>query len=270
MNKTGIEYLTHTWNPIIMRCSKISEACENCWHLRLCTRLSKNPKIHPHDQAIYSGEADQVVRMEELSAPKRLKRPARIGVQFMGDLFHESTPYAHIDSVFEAMALAPQHTFLVLTKRPRSAWDWFKSRPQGSRMTLPNVWLGVTVENQTRADQRIPVLMQIPAAVRFVSIEPMLSEIDLRIVPCRACNHPGDVLQWPCPYCKGRRFEWPDWVICGGETGPGARPTHPDWVRTLRDQCQEAGAPFLFKQWGEYVESVPSDEESANHHLVML
>jgi protein gp37 len=189
-----------------------------------------------------------------LTAPLRWKKPRTIFVNSMGDLFH--CPHEWIDQVFAVMALAPQHTFQVLTKRaermrgymnhprrrfivektarilhnqggtlPQHAIAYFTSCPA----PLPHVWLGVSVEDQKRADERIPDLLHTPAAVRFISAEPLLGSIDLQgAVPAL------------------------DWVIVGGESGPGARPMHPDWARSIRDQCGAAGVPFFFKQWGEH------------------
>lgn len=128
----------------------------------------------------------------------------------------------------------------------------------------PHVWLGTSVENQETADERIPELFAVQAAVGgripvlFLSMEPLLGPVDLKVVPCRACNHPGDILEWPCRRCKMRRFDWPDWVIVGGESGHGARPMHPDWARGIRDQCVAAGVPLFFKQWGEWF---PADSD---------
>ncbi len=183
-----------------------------------------------------------------------------IGVQFMGDLFHEDLPTHYIADVWNVMRQCPQHTFQVLTKRPYqmmsilSDWD----------LILSNVWLGVTAENQAAADERIPLLLQTPAAVQFLSCEPLLGAIDVEKY----------LQQWQCPDC----FTWQhtstfcdscgteqwenidnankrglDWVIVGGETGPGARPMHPQWARDIRDQCQAAGVPFFFKSWGAWV-----------------
>jgi len=119
---------------------------------------------------------------------------------------------------------------------------------------LPNVWLGVTAENQEMADKRIPILLQIPAAVRFVSVEPMLGPVDLDSYLIVGTDHPGSIMR------KGI-----DWVICGGETGPDARPVHPDWVRNLRDQCQASGVPFFFKQWGEYIHASQTPDNMTNY-----
>ncbi|HEY8342859.1 MAG TPA: DUF5131 family protein, partial [Calditerricola sp.] len=186
--------------------------------------------------------------------------------------------------IFAVMALAKQHTFLVLTKRPERMRRWFTTTASGAKREvlvwetagrperwpgwpLPNVWIGVSVENQQAADERIPLLLETPAAVRFVSAEPLLGPLDLsaylprQLYVCQSCGvelGQGEVgLDFRCPYCGAAcdpdgSTEGLDWVIVGGESGSGARPMHPDWARSLRDQCREAGVPFFFKQWGEW------------------
>ena len=262
MQRTGIEYLTHTWNPLTMRCTPISEGCANCWHIAVADRLSKNPTMHLWDRAHYAGEKDQSgeiigLKAKELEAPYRRKKPAIIGVQFMGDLFHESVSFNHIHQVWDAMKACPQHIFVVLTKRPERMQGVVELIYSKERMGWANgfwnhVYLGVTAENQQRADERISVLIDIPAAVHFVSLEPLLGPIDLTHFD------PGGMNNWNLLGGKGfvdgfgevekMPFECLDWVICGGESGPNARPMHPDWARGLRDQCQEAGVPFFMKQ----------------------
>ena len=155
----------------------------------------------------------------------------------MGDLFHEDVPFPWINEVFHVIQRCTHHRFMVLTKRPERMRNYISKVLQvrgwpESDIPFPNVWMGITAETQRRADERIPVLLEIPVARRFVSIEPMLGPVDLS--------------QW-----LGRSGGL-DWVICGGETGPGARPVHPDWVRSLRDQCQMAGTSFFFKSWGDW------------------
>lgn len=210
---------------------------------------------------------------EALDEPLKWKKPHRIFVCSMADLFHNDVPFEFIVKVFCVMQLAQYHTFLVLTKRPdrmmqfyqwlnsegKSAWlnavvtiglgekyktSWSTAWPFG------NIWLGVTAENQEQADKRIPILLQIPAAKRFVSVEPMLGAVD--------------ILKDPRWFWAGSGL---DWVICGGESGPGARPMHPNWVRILRDQCQAAGVPFLFKQWGEWLSVEQVVGETMMYHV---
>jgi protein gp37 len=197
----------------------------------------------------------------QMIKPLSWKRPRRIFACSMSDLFHEALPDEAIDRVFAVMALCPQHTFQVLTKRPErmrrylsqaqgNIWDAMMGLPSrrvnyvvmrdgnpviqaAPGWPLPNVWLGVSVEDQQRADERIPLLLETPAAKRFLSCEPLLGPVDL----------------WP-KLIGGVNVPGLDWVIVGGESGKGARPMHPDWARSLRDQCQAAGVPFFFKQWG--------------------
>jgi protein gp37 len=153
----------------------------------------------------------------------------------MADLFGDWISNEWIFKIMQEVEKNPQWTFIFLTKRPENV-EWFWRPP------WPNAWLGVSCENQARADERIPILLQIPAAMRFVSLEPMLGPVDLRF-----CDEFPDA-----DGCYEDARHGIDWVIPGGESGPGARPLHPDWVRSVRDQCQAAGVPFFFKGWGEY------------------
>jgi protein gp37 len=179
-----------------------------------------------------------------LEKPLSWKKPRRIFVCSMSDLFYESVPDEWIAKVFAVMALCPQHTFQVLTKRPERMREYLVERCK-AREPLPNVWIGCTVEDQQRADERIPVLLETPAAKRFVSCEPLLGPVNFSLVTVEDNN--GCAAQiWPL---HGSGL---DWVIAGGESGPNARPSHPDWFRSLRDQCVDAGVPFFFKQWGEW------------------
>jgi protein gp37 len=213
--------------------------------------------------------------LNKYAQPLKWKKPRKIFVCSMGDLFHPDVEYTDQCSVLYMVVRCEEagrdHVFLLLTKRPETM-----KRVIGSRdvqrvfltvgvPTVPNLWLGVTAENQKRADERIPVLLQIPAAKRFVSIEPMLGPVDLEYLlawHCPQCNSPNPQIQWPCPDCKGNRYSQVDWVIVGGETGPGARPMNPDWARSVRDQCREAGVPFFVKQMsgtGKEKQRIPVD-----------
>jgi protein gp37 len=162
----------------------------------------------------------------------------KVFVCSMSDLFHEETPVRAISLVMEKINSHRDTIFMLLTKRPERmkyflgerAAEWKSALSWEYDIPLPNLWIGVTAENQPNADKRTKTLLQIPAAVRFVSVEPMLGPVSL-------------VLRSPITGCVGNKI---DWVICGGETGPGARPVHPDWVRALRDQCVDAGVPFFF------------------------
>lgn len=287
MNKTAIEYLTHTWNPIAMRCTPVSEGCKNCWHIRLCKRHAANPLHAPDVRAAYAG-GEPVLLGHRLNAPLRRRKPAMIGVQFMGDLFHEDVPDGLVDKAFAVMLQAPQHTYQVLTKRAKrmetyvGLWglpddcrssiyrvaESLKCSPASLRQRWPlaNLWLGVTAENQQTADERIPLLLQTPAAVRFVSIEPMLGPVDIEpYLPqlvCDGCGreiagsyegHIHEILhdvgdRFPERCGAVRRGPGLNWVICGAETGPGKRPMELDWVCDVRDQCSVANVPFFFKR----------------------
>lgn len=355
---TPIQWTDETWNPIV-GCTKVSAGCAHCYAERHAVRLAGNPL--PAIAEAYAGLTDDRgrwtgrVRLVEraLTRPLRWRKPRRVFVNSMSDLFHEQVPDEWIDRIFAVMALCPQHAFQILTKRPErmaaylqpavrpkalpdartgslhggpfteayrasreyavgthigetAAWGAgaefrqfvdaeemagrlavFKTpafkrwntrrhrildefyRQAEDHWPLPNVWLGTSIEDQATADQRIPHLLKCPAAVRFVSCEPLLGPVDLtewcswddtsqmyRWTKCSHCGVVGD--SWdPCPGCGSDEEHNPapplDWVIVGGESGPGARPMHPAWARGLRDQCQTAGVPFFFKQWGAWL-----------------
>lgn len=251
---TGIEWSNATWNPVT-GCTKVSPGCDHCYAETLAERFRGTPGHH------YERGFDLTLRPERLDQPLRWRRPRRIFVNSMSDLFHDDIPDEYIARVFAVMARARQHTFQVLTKRHgrmRSLLDadglrllWAtRDEDTAEALTatlwpLPNVWLGVSVEDQRWADIRIPALLDTSAAVRWISAEPLLGPIQLRpewIVPeLMAFGGNGAVL-----------FPRLAWVVVGGESGSGARPMRPDWARSLRDQCHAAGTAFFFKQWGEF------------------
>jgi protein gp37 len=254
MNKTKIEYLTHTSNPLAMRCIPVSEGCANCWHLAMARRLSENPQIPPAERKAYKG-GSPVLRTRELEALLHAKQPARIGIQYMGDLFCENVPFGLVREVFEVMERTPQHTYLLLTKRARQMlafMEWLQGSCGSWLLELPNVWLGVSAENQKAADERIPILLQTPAAVRFVSVEPCLSAVDLTQWlarwHCATCD--ANLGQRICTVCgsEGHSLTALDWIIAGSESGPKRRRAEGEWFRSLRDQCQSVGMPFFLKQ----------------------
>lgn len=254
-DKSKIDWTDATWNPVV-GCSHASPGCDHCYAERLAGRLEAMGQARymglTRDRR-WTGEVRCVP--EALDQPLHWRAPRAVFVCSMGDLFHEAVPFEFIAAVFGVMAATPHHTYQVLTKRPERmreffswirlhgpkdspvGWTW-QTQIQSPRTTghapwpLPHVWLGTTVEDQRRADERVPHLLECPAAVRFVSVEPMLGAIELT------------------DHLRGCHL---DWVICGGETGPGARPMHPDWARGLRDQCSAAGVPFYFKQWGAWL-----------------
>lgn len=240
---TRIQWTNETWNPIV-GCSKVSEGCKNCYAERMAKRLKamSQPQYQDVvDENGWTGEAE-MVSIEMLEKPFTWKKPRMVFVCSMSDLFHESVYFGDLHWIMGAIEENPQHTFQILTKRAERMAEYFSTHP-----VPDNVWLGVTTENQARADERIPHLLRINAKVRFVSVEPILGPVDLQ-----------PFLQYPPLHDNYKMsFDWQewrglDWVICGGESGPGARPMHPDWARSLRDQCQAANVPFFFKQWGEW------------------
>lgn len=265
---TKIEWTDETWNPIT-GCTPISEGCQNCYAKRMANRLKGRygyDKDNPFKVTLHPDKLDE---------PLKWKKPRMIFVCSMGDLFHEDVPTTFIDQVLEIIAACPQHTFLALTKRPENlkhkiygTTEENPYRQLGGGDYLSNLWLGVTAENQQRADERIPMLLQIPAVKRFVSIEPMLGPVRFKTEKEMYEEAAGMGLE-------NMFFSFNninpngiglDWTICGGETGPGARPMHPDWARSLRDQCHAAGVPFFFKQWGEWF---PRDQWEHNPELVL-
>lgn len=246
MNKTKIEYLTHTWNPLAMRCTPVSKGCKNCWHLRMADRLAKNPKIPEYKRNIYAGGC--WAELCRWNHPMLLKKPAIVGVQFMGDIAHPTVQRIDFSLIFDMMRQAPQHTYLMLTKRPFELAGLVKDL----RVKIPeNCWLGVTVEDQETADNRIPALLQIPAAHHWVSYEPALGPVDMaQWFPSQQWTLDGGI---PNGVVDIEFIDGIEFVVAGGESGPGARPAHPDWFRSVRDQCKKANVPFMFKQWGAYV-----------------
>lgn len=237
-DKTGIEWTDATWNPVT-GCAKVSAGCKHCYAERNWGRLQHLPA--------YAGRAftDVATHADRLLQPLSWKRPRRIFVNSMSDLFHQDIHDDFIGMVFRTMARAPQHTFQVLTKRAERM-QRLLTHPKmrgfvgDAPWPLPNVWIGVSVEDQATADERIPLLLDTPAAVRWISAEPLLAPIDLAEHGLH--GGPGQL----------------DWVVVGGESGPKARPMHPEWARGLRDQCAAAAVPFLFKQWGEWQPVHPS------------
>lgn len=277
---THIEWTDATWN-VVNGCSVVSPGCTNCYAMRLAgTRLKHHPSragltIDTKAGPVWNGD----VRFNEkvLLDPLRWKRPRKIFVCAHGDLFHEKVPVQWLDQVFAVMAAASQHIFQVLTKRPERLreyayeamgcgehWLAHCERSHAPMWPLENVWMGVSAEDQRRADERIPILLDTPAAVRWISAEPLLGPIDLSewfVCPNWSDEIPMDMttgLRECCAECDYTGIAGftglpiLDWVVAGGESGPGARPMHPDWARSLRDQCAAAGVPFLFKQWGAF------------------
>jgi protein gp37 len=232
-----------TWNPIA-GCSIVSPGCTNCYAMKQAHRIEACNAGLPsggggarhyagttkviNGKPVWTGKIG-IASQDALLKPMKRRTPTTYFVNSMSDLFHENVPDETIHYIFEVMALTQQHTYQVLTKRSarmRAFLTSIQDRPDAFLWPLPNVWLGVSIERQKEYDLRAPDLRETPAAVRFFSMEPLLGPI---------------VAPW-----------LGDWVIVGGESGPGARPMHPDWARSLRDQCAAAGVPFFFKQWGAW------------------
>jgi protein gp37 len=296
---SSIEWTDRTWNPL-RGCSIVSPGCVNCYAMKFAHRfsgagkpyegLTKQTKAGPQ----WTGKVKLVE--DALLEPLKWRKPQRVFVNSMSDLFHEGVSDEFIDRVFAVMSLASRHTFQILTKRPErmlkylapggeaferiaelamahqyGGFDvetYFDARDAHDNLSgfwpLPNVWLGVSCEDQQRADERITLLLQTPAAVRFISAEPLLGPIQLHI-PTKTygvdgCDHccNGDRCddithrdRRSCKYCRGTgRARKLDWVIVGGESGPGARPCDVAWIRSIVQQCQAASVPVFVKQLG--------------------
>lgn len=347
---TSIEWTDASWNPVRAshwvpvagvgedsdlgdmklgwHCEHVSPGCANCYAGPINRRLGTGLEYKPG----HRGEISIFVDDKALQHPLRWRRPRRIFVGSMTDLFADFVTDAMLDRIFAVMALCPQHTFQLLTKRPErmraylhgsdllarladsvmvrydpdeplaphrtglawadgrgSAWGVHRAiqgmQAQVHPWPLPNVWLGVSVEDQRRADERIPILLDTPAAIRWISAEPLLGPVDLsgirrfaeapkEFIDCLTGRfwtdnsgnpNPDPSWAWPgrLPLDDDREIldRHLDWVVVGGESGPGARPMHPDWARGLRDQCAAAGVPFLFKQWGAWSAELDRDKD---------
>lgn len=256
-DRSSIEWTDASWNPVT-GCTKVSQGCKNCYAKALW------PRVYGADRPF----EDVQVHPNRLDQPRRWQRPRRIFVNSMSDLFHVDVPFEFLDRVFDVMASTPRHTYQILTKRPQRALEYIQwayvTRPEAG--VLGNLWMGTSVEDQTTADERIPALLATPAAVRFLSIEPMLGPINLdprwlRASPSEAFSAGKVTLNMPA-WTRFGAYAL-DWVICGGESGRQARPMSPAWARSLRDQCVAARIPFFFKQWGEWAPAgqVPVDRD---------
>jgi len=221
MTKTHISWATHSWNPVT-GCTPVSEGCANCYARAMAKRLQA-----AGNEAYRDGFA-VTVHQDRLEEPLRWRKPRRVFVVSMGDLFHGDVPTQVIRHVWSVMISQARHTFMVLTKRPERMLEFIATQEGDVYRYWDHIWLGVTAENQAHADERIPILLETPAAHRFVSVEPMLSRVSLR----RWFDRPNH----------------PDWVICGGESGPRRREMHESWALDLRDQCLDYDVPFHFKQ----------------------
>lgn len=214
---SAIEWTDATWNPVT-GCTKITAGCDHCYAERFSERFRGTPG-HPFEFGF-----DLQLRPERLDQPRAWRRPRMIFVNSMSDLFHKAVPFTFIDRVFDTMEAAHWHTYQVLTKRSSRMRDYLRRRYAGSEAP-PHIWCGVSIEDASAA-ARLRQLRQAPAAIRFLSVEPLLGPVGVLDLSGIA------------------------WVIVGGESGPGARPLEADWVREVRDQCVVTRTAFFFKQWG--------------------
>jgi len=251
--RTKIGWADASWSPVT-GCTKVSAGCAHCYAERQAKRFAGRfgyPAEHPFALTM---------RPERLDEPLHWRKARRVFVCSMSDLFHSAMLMWFAVQVWKRMEAASRHTFLVLTKRPSTMAENVgpMCRYLFGKPFLPNVWLGTSIEDQATANERIPHLLRCPAAVRFVCYEPALGPVDF----CKLPHDPGgDVVLGSSRqlFVDALRGYWHndhqtklDWVIAGGESGPNARPAHPDWFRSVRDQCQAADVPFFFKQWGEW------------------
>jgi protein gp37 len=291
---TAIEWTDETWN-VFVGCSKVSEGCRNCYAINQAYRNNAIAQTMPNPGRMryYDGLTQKtenrvdwtgIVRFvpEALEIPLRWKKPRKVFVNSMSDLFHESVREEHLDQVFAVMALSPQHTYQILTKRPGRMLEYLRSAKNRIRIAavdlgratnteqgaiescqwdwpLPNVWMGVTVENQKAADERIPLLLQTPAALRFLSCEPLLERLDLTQRKIGRDKYNYLLNSWsPCGGAGGATAGGRistlqsvlDWVIVGGESGPGARPCDTDWIYSIVEQCKNSDVAVFVKQMG--------------------
>lgn len=261
-DKTKIEWADTTWNPIT-GCEPISEGCENCYAKRMAKRLAGRfgyPKDNPFQPGVFHAD--------KLGQPLHWKKPRRIFVCSMSDLFHEEGMAQDVFGVLSIISRCPQHTFLILTKRPENIPFFCEF----TGIHFPkNLWLGVTAENQKTADERIPELLRIPAPVRFVSVEPMLEKMNIEDYLWSEYDK-ASMSNQMTSNMEGLRKDKLDWVICGAETGPGKRPMNDSWAWDLFLQCQNADVPFFFKKDsggnhelnGKICEEYPESEERKN------
>jgi protein gp37 len=269
---TSIQWTQQTWNPST-GCDRISDGCTNCYAMSMAKRLKgmeqargeKNPKYQTDGNPKTSGPGFGIaVHAQAVMEPLRWKKPRLVFVNSMSDLFHAGVDTPSLHLIFGVMAATPQHTYQVLTKRHarmrsllndpqfahmvrHRAEGYGRPATAGWTWPLPNVHLGVSAEDQKWADIRIPALMQTPAAVRFLSLEPLLGPVRLHRghAHCPTHDFAGGFCSSPCP-----DLILPDWMIIGGESGPGARPFNPQWAADLIDDARQAGAAPFVKQLG--------------------
>ena len=276
MGKTNIEWADRVWNPIV-GCTIVSPGCTNCYAMRMAARLNRMlPSSHyegltqsVNGRPVWTGKV-ALAPDHIFKAPLYWRKPTRVFVNSMSDLFHEDVPDEWVYDVFAVMISQKRHQFQVLTKRPLRMKNFvsriYDARSVDEAFPPPsNIWLGVSVEDQARADERIPLLLETPAAVRFISAEPLLGPVDLShidisgdamIEPLRTYSAAELSEMWGENMDYGQNGL--DWVIAGGESGPGKRPVDLAWLRSIRDQCRAAGVPVFIKQIDKII-PIPDD-----------
>lgn len=306
-DQTHIQWTDASWNPVV-GCSKVSEGCRHCYAMTMAARIANAARATvgiggrvterqagyalavqwDGDKALPQWSNAVLTLPSALAEPLSWRRPRRVFVNSMSDLFHEAVPFEFIDRVFAVMALCPQHTFQVLTKRPERMAEYLTTPgrdvsvhgTKGAMLRLveryeeaacvaarhrpwplSNVWIGVSTEDQATLDERVPHLLRCSAAVRFLSLEPLLGPIDLieaRAIIENACGCLDEEGRTPCANCNDSGcVACIDWVIAGGESGPNARPCNARWIASIVEQCKAAGVPCFVKQLGAkpYVET---------------
>ena len=251
---TKIPWAMETWNPL-NGCSKISEGCRNCYAEKLAARLKAMGVAGYKDTITEEGQWSGKItsNLKQLNKPLNWKRGKIIFVCSMGDLFHDAVPTVALHQILSVIKKCPQHTFLLLTKRPENALAASQSVRFSHFFDLPNIWMGVTAENQEMLNKRVLILLQIRAAKRFVSVEPMLTPIQMEIPINDASWSTRNLLTGEMSNLLRQSkvqtsAETLDWVICGCESGPARRPMDIEWAKNLKNQCVSAGVPFFFKQ----------------------
>lgn len=286
-----IEYCDETLE-VTGGCTKCSSGCKNCWALREVWRMAHNPLqgdkwkglVEKKDGVLnWTGK----IKCFEDALEKLRKKPTTYFIDSKADLFHPKVPFEFIDEFMQTITMYPQHTFMIFTKRVERPAEYFQQLyagltkfHRGKKFQWPfrNIQLILSISTQAEADEKIPIFLQIPATVRGLSIEPLLGEIKfsddklfcdrdpeedspMACVPCRCEKH------WQNGTVFGPRIGCLDWIVVGGESGPGARPMHPDWPRSIRDQCVAAGVPFYFKQWGAW--EIANKENAARNGYIV-
>ena len=271
-DKTHIQWTDASWN-VVTGCTRVSEGCRHCY-------IERTPAFRMAGRKFVNGKIQIEQHIPRLNQPLKWKKPRRVFVNSLSDLFHEDIEDSFILNVFTVMAICHRHTFQILTKRPRRMqallskwraddlylyWHGYSGGPaEVEAYPLKNVWLGVSIEDQATADERIPILLKTPAAVRFISAEPLLGPVDvsrwMKPVEVRSCwekgykptkeDYAAVAEMAKASLKKVGKWNRLDWIICGGESGPGARLTDLAWMRSLKDQCQAAKVPVFVKQLG--------------------